>query len=90
MFDQGGGLFFFFFPYVKVCVGVSGPNIFDILVTCRIGIAASKSNCRTVKIALIQVLVEPFVCLLKCWCPEKLCPEGKHGFPLAPDHNDSV
>ena len=29
---------------VRVCVGVSGPNTFDILITCRIGSAASERN----------------------------------------------
>ena len=60
---------------VWVCVGVSGPNIFDILITCRMGNAALKeTHCGAVKNAPFRSQAAPSVCLLKCGCLEKLCP----------------
>lgn len=57
---------------VRVCVGVSGPNIFDILITCRIGNAASERhalwNCEECP---IQGLSGTICVSLKMWAPWK-------------------
>lgn len=55
---------------VRVCVGVSGPNVFDILITCRIEKAASERkalwNCEE---CLIQVLSGAICVSLKTRAP---------------------
>lgn len=81
MFDKGIVLCVYFAFCASLC-RCFWPKHFDILITCRTGNAAMKEmHCGTMKNALLSSEVAPSVCLLKCGCLEKLCPQEKTWLP---------